>query len=93
MFEIGDRKMWSIVDSQPETLRGGCLDSLVKTLSLGYLGVETTATIGLKDEYSGRIFQGRPEDLSFQTGEVVYVADLGKTMHNTSRRIVRNHKT
>lgn len=84
-------KIEPVIESQPETLRGGCLDEFVKKVSLGYLGVETTATIGLKDEYSGKIFKGDPISLTFQIGQI-YVADAGKTVHDVSRRIVKNKK-
>ncbi|OGK15710.1 hypothetical protein A2774_00495 [Candidatus Roizmanbacteria bacterium RIFCSPHIGHO2_01_FULL_39_12c] len=32
------------VPTQSESLRGGCLDGVVKVISLGYLGIETTIT-------------------------------------------------
>lgn len=90
MTEENKQSKTSLIISKPESFRGGILDTLVTRLSFGHFGVEMTATIGYKDEFSGIIFQGEAWDLATMTRKPVYVADESKNMHNQSFRIIKN---
>jgi len=86
----GDVISLDIKYSEPEIVRGGKLDTIVSRVTAGRYGVETQVTRGLKDDVSGKIFQGDPAALSFKTGEMVMVRDRNSTKHDVKRRIVRN---
>ncbi len=89
-MEIGEVISLDIKYSEPEIVRGGMLDTFVSRITAGRFGVETRVTRGLKDEVSGKIFQGDPAALAFRTGEPVMVRDRSNTEHNKKQRIVRN---
>lgn len=68
--------------------RGGCLDSLVKAVTLGMYGVESRQEFVFEDANTGEIFLEEPDVRAYVTNEVV-VANIHPTSEVT-RRFVRN---
>lgn len=82
------KKKYNSAMNNQEAKRGGCLDLLVMSMSIGFLGVETTERTYWVDNSNGQpITRQNLTQKAIETGQ----AQVRTKRTDISRRIVRNH--
>lgn len=71
------------------TEKAGLLDKVVGLVTLGKYGVDQVVGYGLKDDYSGEIFQEDPTVHTLKTQRAVSVSDMSKTRHVLKTTVVQ----